>query len=240
MNNTVIAARSDGLGERLNAILNGLLISEITNCEFKFHWPYTRKRKWHSIDSAESIFSKDFIEKHIIHDSKTINNSQKIEFKKGSIEEVKKHLLREIKSGKHIIGSTGSYFDRIKATKNFKKQLWQRVQNRLTFSEQITDIERFVFDIDLPSKCHAIHIRSGDIIYGNFAITPKFRQKATNTPIVSKLIKNLTKQNNSVILFGQEHETIHKLASFHKIINARSYYENMNLNPLQEAMAPMC
>lgn len=236
MRNTVIAARRDGLGERLNSIFNGLLISEITGSEFKFHWPKTLnvKNSLHVMDSVDRVFSKDFIDKYHICDSADLMNYKEIKFIKGDLGQTVNHIKLEIALGACLV-SQKSLIDLIKTEIEEKRDLVGKVYAKIGFSDEILLARRFANQINIPNNLAAVHIRSGDIVYQGTVLS-HLMSKAVCTPLISKLIQLLIAENKAVILFGQEPETISKFSSHYRVIDARAYYAGKEFSKLQEAM----
>lgn len=61
--------RTDGLGERLKALLNAMVLAEHYKLPFKFCWPEHKDyvlQSGHPDISASSIFSKTFLDMHLI------------------------------------------------------------------------------------------------------------------------------------------------------------------------------
>ena len=66
-----VATRKDGLGERLRALINAIILSKKFSCEFKFTWPMRSAKQalFNVMGSPSDLFSKDFVDDHLISDN---------------------------------------------------------------------------------------------------------------------------------------------------------------------------
>src|SRR5688500_4351603 len=67
----VISRRNDGLGERLNSLLNAMRLAEILDVDFRFNWPLgpVGKDPHHAIVPPEEFFSADFLAAHLVENA---------------------------------------------------------------------------------------------------------------------------------------------------------------------------
>jgi hypothetical protein len=62
----VIAARGDGLGARLCALVNAVALARRLNLPFRFMWPPSvLDPEFNAVSSLESVFSQSFIDDHL-------------------------------------------------------------------------------------------------------------------------------------------------------------------------------
>ena len=64
----MLSRRGDGLGERLNSLLNAMRLAEILGVDFRFTWPIGRfgKDPLHAVTRADEFFSADFLGDHLL------------------------------------------------------------------------------------------------------------------------------------------------------------------------------
>src|SRR5687768_14710427 len=61
----IVATRGDGLGARLGAILNSMVLAETLELPFFFGWPRMESDSgYHAIAPVTDVFSKEFIARH--------------------------------------------------------------------------------------------------------------------------------------------------------------------------------
>lgn len=98
--NLILATRSDGLGERLRAILNGIYITKRLGMEFGFVWhplnPGANKIANNNlapivVPPQEKIFSQEFIEKYSYNGKYEDVPDEFGRFKRQSVEVLKKY-----------------------------------------------------------------------------------------------------------------------------------------------------
>lgn len=238
MNNTIFAARSDGLGERLNAIFNAILLSEISGLDFKFSWPDSvlLSDKHHSIESVERIFSRTFITNYLVPPEVTVPYSY-ISFGRGGISDYIDLLNNAVNSNQRLVPQRSILVDLILAPLELKSEITARILEKMEFSDEIAAIKKFCDAVQVPKKSVAIHLRAGDIVYGRFSENPNFTNKLICAPIVSQITEYYKKMGWEVFLFGQESSTIASIASHYSAIDSSNFYKNEGLNRLEEAMA---
>ncbi|MDR1614141.1 MAG: hypothetical protein LBS26_01080 [Campylobacteraceae bacterium] len=212
---TFVAAREDGFGERLRAMLNAMLLAENFNGKFLFNWEERPiwGREHHSVVSKEETFSADFIDKFYIDKTQLqkmkfgyINNkSQNNWFEEERIKNsdailVSQHLLSGLqKPAADDIDFINGY------KRNFEK---------IEFSKSLEHAKAYASNIKLKEHSIAIHLRAGDLIYGGSRFHNSiFMEKIAPFPIAIGLIKFLKENNFTPIVFGQDKELLEYLKS---------------------------
>jgi CDP-glycerol glycerophosphotransferase len=212
-NRVVVAARIDGLGERMNALLNGMYLADRLGFDFAYHW--SEKGSWekvggdsthHAIEPESRMFSANFIARY-------------------SLEKLDRKGLREV-SGKGIGAD-----DLVQATlsNDFRGWLAPRVDladilapelapdecrnlkeifSKIEFSAPITKAIEVANAVKLPAGCVGIHLRSGDIFYGPYRKLVLYSYKGMTIPIAKAIVRELRNKGESAILFGQDKEVM--------------------------------
>lgn len=237
----VYAIRSDGLGERLNAIYNAMLISELIGCTFQFNWgPLNNHRHvaaYHAIGSVFDVFSSDFINRHYNPDIST-ECMQYLTIPKGNLHDVCEQLVQQISGGKCLAPQNPSLINSIKLPKSTRLDLSQRIWSKFEFAKPIENIKKLIFsDINLPKNAVAIHIRAGDIVYGVYSRNPTWASKIITAPMATVLACELQRQGKAIILFGQEQETVTKLADIYGFHTAKEFYKSTINSDLEFALS---
>lgn len=217
-----ISNRNDGLGERLKAMLNAIVMAKMFQRKFHIFWPseVSAGKEFHAIDSKEYIFSKNYVEENFIEKEflskikisplSGINNIQEI-FTKSEADSYVCHQNEKFsflqEAGGTIPGIYKEAFDSIK------------------FSESICNAISAAKNINIGEKAAAIHIRGGDIIYGRYRLSQRYQNKAICFPLVIALIDKLKKQGFTPVIFLQDKAVERELRheKFNGIILARDY-----------------
>jgi hypothetical protein len=202
---TFIAMRTDGFGERLKAILNAMLLSDIADGKFLFNWEERpdNSRKHHSIVSNKQIFSEHFINKFHI-DSIQLNKMQLTELTDAI--KIFDHTTLDNAPTYNAITVQGNFSELSKITiyhtKFIKK--YKRNFEKIEFSQSLEYAKNCANSIQIKECTVAIHLRAGDIIYGIHRIMDEYTTKVVPFPIVEELLYNLLQQKYDIILFGQD------------------------------------
>lgn len=197
-NNIFYATRTDGLGERLRAILNAIALANKFSGRFYFSWTKLVgvHEKFHSTGNVDSVFDPYFIENHFIEwgerkSLKLLSYDQFIEegFNKENIDGVEVNKV-------HL------------AYRNFFEDdfFYEKAFKSIRFNDKVEDARIEAYKVSLDEKSIAIHLRSGDIVYGIFRYSNLFYDKIVPQYIVEALIKKLQKDGYKVFIFGQDYD----------------------------------
>ncbi|MDR2341584.1 MAG: hypothetical protein LBD84_00890 [Campylobacteraceae bacterium] len=212
------------LMECVLSIFSAYFISKLTGYEFRFYWPHNEilNIEYHSVETVDKIFSKDFIEKYYI-EGMPPKNLKSMQFIKGDEELLSAHFRNSIAKDECLVPPF-VILDYLNIDENRRKEYRNNILNGVEFSENIKFAQRLAKNVCIPQNNTAIHIRSGDLVYGLFAENPIYTaKKAICAPIVLNIVKELDKINTKSILFGQEPETIRKIANSFDAIDASSF-----------------
>lgn len=193
--------RNDGLGERLKAILNTIVIAKLLERKFYIHWPeeVSAGKEFHSIDESASVFSKSFIHEHMV--SKDFVAEKKLSHL-SEIKHVKDFYSEDLFDG--YLCHQNEKFKFFGESKVLDISLFGDAFEEIEFSQPLKKAILMARDIDIGAKAVAIHIRGGDIIYGRYRLSQRYQAKAICFPIVAALIDKLTQQGFKVVIFLQD------------------------------------
>lgn len=205
--NSLIANRSDGLGERLNSIFNALLLSEITKHPFFFAWPvsYVQSDAHHAVESVEEIFSQEFIAEFFISPP-PITGIKDLKIQRGTISEIRDQVIQQLDRGSVFVPQI-SIFPLIDCQEQEKKELARIASSKMMFSKKIASVREYARTAASTENAIAIHIRAGDIVYGRFSENPSFLSKTICAPLAAGLARRMHSEGKSIYLFGQEQTT---------------------------------
>lgn len=229
MSGKIIANRTDGTTERLMALFNGLYISEKCGHDFVFRWPVAETQATGSqrVPAKEELFSSDFINKY--YDDTTdytkivkLPNKRKAPslsrlfdiLKLGSWLSTKDHLEDKYGNWPEANYGFGKFF------------------NEQVFSAPIAEvIAKAAQAAERHGKHVALHLRAGDVLYGEFRHHGIFAEMCIPLPIAKFLIKQLNSSNQKAILFGQDKATMsYLMESGLDCVAASTFYEEFNIS----------
>lgn len=214
----IVAARSDGLGERLNAILNGMYLAERLGYDFRFHW--SSSGTWrrlgvddshHAIAPREEFFSSEFIDRF---EARNFSGN-------GLVEVSGKNMTRQdFQKREQVAGFKGWAAPRIDLREILCEDLrpgvglnLSMVFSKIGFSDRILNSISAARDVPLPHNINAFHLRSGDIFYGPYRKLVSFSYKGITLPIAKAMIAKVSERGAPALLFGQDLDVLRYLSS---------------------------
>jgi hypothetical protein len=208
MNNKLcfVAKRNDGLGERMRAFVNAFALSRVYGGDFKFFWEGHRSDLdilVHSTDEKEIIFSPSFIEKHHVNlDCIKLAKPVNVFFESfnDGIYFCNQDIPRSLFKGKDDI-----FF-------KFREELSDAF-DCINFADSINSVFEAVNRIELSNNTVALHLRAGDMIYGDYKSVLGWQNKAISFPVAFNLIEELVSSGKRVMVFGQDIELIKNLST---------------------------
>ena len=107
--------------------------------------------------------------------------------------------------------------------------------SKIQFSENVNQaIEKAKSALD-ESSYISIHLRAGDIIFGQYRFTDRFVGKVLSYPEVTSIIERLKVENIKIILFGQDEKLISYFVNKYKLVSANQIASEYKLNNIQKA-----
>lgn len=210
----LLGFRSDGLMQRLYSIIQTMALADFCGYNFGFTWitsSDTRHNQFHDILDANLTFNKEFIEKHL--------------FEKYHIDEFYRYNTKKVS----ILG-----YGEVFATHNpsninkdfVLKKEYREYYNEIGFATDIMQARELASNIDLPSNAIAIHVRAGDVVYGEFRTIQAFIDKVLQFPFILDIINNFEHSQSVIVLFGQDSHLMDCIKKVHnnKVILASDYY----------------
>lgn len=200
-----LACRTDGLGERLNALLNAIWLSRVFKCDFRFDWP---KRFLddpdHAIASLEDTFTADFIAKHYaVRDNtdavwelsgtgRTLPDVTARLARTGLIRAPRLHPLDIMVQEPELMDPLGL------------KNAFDSIGFAPPIAQAISDAR----SIELPEGAVALHLRSGDVFFGEYRKFLHYTYKGLTLPFAKMVIGHYRALGREVYIFGQDPDSI--------------------------------
>ncbi|MGM8885709.1 hypothetical protein ACS8FD_07175 [Psychrobacter sp. 1U2] len=214
-----LANRTDGMGERLRAILNAMVLAKRKNNEFLFSWE-DMDNDFHAISNQNFIFNNDFKKKHIVSIEKITEMSPLPLPKVLSVQqsEDKTDTKFLVQHGKISEILPFPYY-------NFPSIDYNNAFNSIGFSDEMLSAKFNAIKTPLPDKVIGIHIRAGDIVFGRSRMEPIFYTKVLPFFLLENIIINLTKEGFAIIVFGQDDSLCNYLAEKYSVVYSKNLIE---------------
>ncbi len=231
----VVCNRTDGLGERLRALCNALAIAEFLGLGFKFSWPAGMKDhpQFHAVRPADMTFAADFVAAH------------QVEIAPGDFSELTKarytpDALRELaaQSPRGLLVQRDDIREimDVKAQPDWR-QRFRRAFDSLPFCDGAQNAKAHALTLDMPANCVAIHLRAGDIVFGEHRFRNLYSNKVVTYPVAKRLIGYLVEQGKYPLIFGQDSVTCNLLAQRFGVRTATDWLGMPDTDALEAAIA---
>lgn len=215
----VLACRTDGLGERLNAILNGIRLAQMLGVEFKFTWSSRGlENELHAIEAADEFFGPEYRRRHLI-DRYDTSKLKELAGSKLSTSDLRSELertgciiaprlgLRELLSPAMV----DSTFD--------LRDCFADIE----FAPPIQAAVDAAMAVPLPSPVAGLHLRAGDVFYGDYRKYLHYSYKGLSLPIAKAMIARAQKRGQSVVVLGQDDQVLTYLKEEMGVVLGRDY-----------------
>lgn len=194
-----LSHRPDGLGERLRSLMNAIYLSRVAQCDFAFTWDTALVGDiHHAMPPAEAAFEADFLARHLVSDFDPADYG----------------VLPEKIDGWAALSAAAGPRGWLVRKNNFPKLLATRLRlppgaygeifAALPFAPGPAAAIAAARDLPLPDEVAALHLRAGDIIYGQYRFTAGNADKVVCVPVAERLIADLNAAGTTVLLFNQD------------------------------------
>lgn len=233
-----LAARVDGFCARLNAMLNAMVLAELFDGDFRFHWRELGEAASadHCIDSPQETFARSFLAEHYLD----IFDPKDFPLLAGpakSLAEMQ-DLMSSPGKGFHVLQGALSLYVDTKAIPNLK-DLYTRALGRLEFILPLQAAMAAARAVPLPENAVAIHLRAGDVLYGYHRFTSANSQRILCYPVAKRLIHDLVQDGKYPLIFGQDLATCRLLAAPYGLKLACDFIAAPSANKLAMALSEL-
>jgi hypothetical protein len=235
------ANRTDGLGERLKAMLNALVLAKARDGEFSFNWrPRSNgAMQGHAVLPVEEMFSSEFIEKYFVSDTA---------YKNKKIYRLVDYKTIFTTEDSHLADQDIILVTQQSLNAQIKVPMEERLHDKdygaafseIKLSPRLEAARAAAFDFDFESDHVAIHMRAGDIVYGRHRYSDRFLDKVVVYPLVEEIISELIENGNKVIVFGQDKESIACLQERYGVTSANGLMQSFDFCETQKAIFEIC
>lgn len=208
----LLARRADGLGERLNALLNAMRLSWLLGVEYRFTWPVGNigRDPQHAIVRADQFFAADFCAAHQIGhaDTRTGFTTLATASDLGALRE----QLAASERGLLVPARPLRGWIDPRAVPGIERGFSAEFA-AVGFHPRIDAVIAGARAVPLDSGAVGIHLRAGDIQFGKYRTWTTYWHKAIPVPIARKLIQWSRSTGRDVLIFGQDGALIRELCA---------------------------
>jgi hypothetical protein len=220
---TFLAARSDGFGERLRAMMNAMILAEHFKGDFRFVWGKigaSWDRSAHVILSKEKTFAPDFLSAYAVEANAV---RSEVYHPIAGLKSI--HAATRFRVGQN---SLSTVVPELAAT--LPKDAGANAFRRIRFSDRLERARQAALDIDLAAGAVALHLRAGDILYGHSRLVGHYARKAIPWPLAFELAAQLRSEGRMVMVFGQDAALCRCIAEMHDCIFAGDIVAKLGLD----------
>jgi hypothetical protein len=230
----VLAHQPDGLGERLNALLNAMRVSELLGVDYRFTWPmWLAKDPHHAIVPADEVFTAEFLAAHLID----ADAKDRFEMVAGPADDLDS-LHAQLEASELGLRVPARPLDtRINPeavpaiTRGFAEEF-----DAVGFHPQILAAIKAARSVPLGEGSVGLHLRAGDILFGKYRTRTHSWYKIVSPPVARTLIERSRSGGRDVLVFGQDAELIGELCASTGAIDASAIRASHDLSRTGEAI----
>lgn len=233
-----IANRTDGLGARLLNLLVTMALAERYEGEFQFTWRAVR-REFHAVDHAEALFDGEFLTRHLVAPKRLWKWTA--EFIEPDDDLSDEAVRRRIARGRTrvVVSRADRPADLLRLFSGQGQTAFARAFSRIRLTGPLEAVRRIAEEIELPRNPVALHLRSGDIVFGGYRFAPGFENKVITLPVAYKLIRSATEQGESPILFGQDEAACKRISDLFGLARIGDIVDLAGMNAAERAILEM-
>ena len=226
---TFVAARTDGFGERLRAMVNALRLAEATGDRFAFAWRRMPRGEaaYHDVLPATETFDGAFIAASLPPKGRMVD-----------LADLAEPILRG-EPGDEIV-RVGQDLPVPLQQAMVSRGDMARAFSRIGFSPPLKAAQRFADAAPLSDGTPAIHLRAGDLVYGRYRFSTRFDSKLVPLPLAIRLIDDFNARGVRPLIFGQDPALLDWLKHRGHVDLAADVLNGMALSPPQAALAELC
>ena len=224
-----IARRFDGLGGRLVALLNAMVLAEEFGGTFEFAWPENDDLDdGHACAPAEEIFAPAFLERF-----------RRECWSEPDARRAARALTADHLEGREEIGfAPGECW--VTGLEDYGDVLGRPWGNRRYAAafERIDFVPAIARAIELagttevqPAAC-ALHLRGGDIVF-RLRFSNQFTQRVVPFPLIAEIGRRARDTGRQVLVFGQEPEVVEHVAAATGGVSVHAMARRLGLTRLQ-------
>jgi hypothetical protein len=208
----ILSRQGDGLGERLNALLNAMRLATILDVDFRFTWPVgLAKDADHAIVPAEQFFSADFVEAHQVDHADTVDGFPTLDGPDDDLDSLRKQLDAADRGLRATTRPLSTKIDPVAVPvvrRGFATEF-----AAVGFHPDIEAAIAAAHAVPLGDGVVGLHLRAGDNLFGRYRTWTRHAYKAVPVPVARAIIERHQAEGHEVLIFGQDVELIGELCS---------------------------
>lgn len=231
----ILSRQGDGLGERLNALLNAIRLSDLLGIDFRFTWPTgLAKDAHHAIVPPEEFFTTDFVAAHMIDHTGTKEGFPRLSGQPEDLGSLREQLDAS-EQGLQVSNRPLTIRDNPDAVAEgphgFAAEFAQ-----VDFHPTVVDAISAARAPSLGSLPVGIHLRAGDNLFGRYRSWTRYAYKVVPVPVARALIERYRDEGREVLIFGQDDQLIAELCETTGAIDASTLRPSDDMSRPAEAM----
>ena len=232
----VLSRRGDGLGERLNSLLNAMRLAEILDVDFRFSWPIgaVGKDPRHAITRADEFFSADFVAEHLMATADARDGFEELAGPADDLDSLGRQLAAA-ERGLKVPGrplSTRIDPEAVPAvSRGFAAEF-----EAVGFHPSIDAVIAAARAVPLGAQTAGIHLRAGDNLFGHYRAWTTYWYKVVPVPVARALILRFQADGSEVLVFGEDTEAIDDLCATTGATDASTKRPTTGMSAAEAAM----
>ncbi len=232
----VLSQRGDGLGERLNSLLNAMRLAEILDVDFRFTWPIgmVGKDPHHAIVRPDEFFSADFMAAHLMTTAEARGGFVLPAGPADDLDSLRRQLAaaeRGLKAPGRPL-STRIDPEAVPAvSRGFSAEF-----DAVGFHPSIEAAIAAARAVPLSARPAGIHLRAGDNLFGRYRAWTQYWYKVVPLPVARALIGRFQAEGRGVLVFGEDTGAIADLCETTGATEASTKRPTPDMTPAEAAM----
>ena len=232
----VLSQRGDGLGERLNSLLNAMRLAEILEVDFRFTWPIglVGKDPHHAIVRPAEFFSADFVAAHLMTTAEARGG---FALPAGPADDLDS-LRRQLAAAERGLKAPGRPLRTLidpeavpAVSRGFSAEF-----EAVGFHPSIEAAIAAARTVPLGGQTAGIHLRAGDNLFGRYRAWTAYWYKVVPLPVARALIGRFRAEGREVLVFGEDADTIRDLCETAGATDASTKRPTRDMSPAEAAM----
>lgn len=212
-----VAQRDDGIGARLDALVDAIALAEYYNAEFRFSWIEIQvPGGWHAVKTSAQVFSQDFIDRYWVEAAQSTDMIPIDDF----LKKPDYFIQKSMETGELLVEL--SWFIPewwLKAAgPDFLSQVRPESWRKIAFADHLMEILDYADGLDIPPNTVGVHLRAGDVLYGNERFNHGAFTKIIPYQLASHFLNKCQKNGRTAILLGQDAGLCKALADAHQVL----------------------
>jgi hypothetical protein len=232
----VLSQRGDGLGERLNSLLNAMRLAEILEVDFRFTWPIgvVGTDPHHAIVPPGEFFSADFTAAHLMTTAEARGGFDELAGPAEDLDSLRRQLAaaeRGLKAPSRPLTTLIDPQAVPAVSRGFSTEF-----DAVGFHPSIEAAIAAARAVPLGAGTAAIHLRAGDNLFGRYRAWTTYWYKVVPIPVARALIERFQAEDREVLVFGEDARAIAELCESTGATDASTKRPTSGMTPAEAAM----